>query len=284
MGGEQDIRRMGGLRSKLPVTYWTFLIATLAIAGIPPLAGFFSKDAILAGVWEAHRPILFAVGLFTAGLTAFYMWRLVTLTFGGEFRGTADQAHHLHESPRSMTVPLIVLAFLSIVGGWIGLPLVFGERANLLAAFLAPTFPPLAEEAPGGHGLSHATEWLLMGVSVAAAVAGILIAWRWYAKGRGAVPATVAARFAGAHAFVGEAFRVDRLYDAVIVRPFTAIARVLWKVVDVLIIDGVLNAGAFLVELTGDLLRFVQTGNVRNYALTFFLGLVALLLFVIGMR
>ena len=284
MEGEQDIRRMGGLRSKLPVTYWTFLIATLAIAGIPPLAGFFSKDAILAEVWEAHRPILFAVGLFTAGLTAFYMWRLVTLTFGGEFRGTSEQKHHLHESPASMTAPLVVLAVLSIIGGWIGLPLVFGEDANLLAAFLAPVFPPLADNGADKHGLPHSTEWLLMGVSVAAAVAGILLAWRWYAKGRGEVPARLATSFPTAYAFVAEAFRVDRLYDAVIVRPFQALARILWKVMDVLIIDGVLNAGAFLIELTGDLLRFVQTGNVRNYALTFFLGVVALLLYVIGMQ
>ncbi|HEY6930085.1 MAG TPA: NADH-quinone oxidoreductase subunit L, partial [Thermoanaerobaculia bacterium] len=127
MGGEQDMRKMGGLKSKLPTTYWTFLIATLAIAGIPPLAGFFSKDAILAGVFEDSRYVLFGIGLLTAGLTAFYMFRLVSLTFEGRFRGTSEQEHHLHESPPSMTVPLVVLAFFSIIAGLIGLPKVFGE-------------------------------------------------------------------------------------------------------------------------------------------------------------
>jgi len=284
MGGEQDIRKMGNLRAKLPITFWTFLAATLAIAGIPPLAGFFSKDAILAGVWEAHRPLLYAVGLFTAGLTAFYMFRLVILTFGGAFRGSEEQSRHLHESPASMTIPLVVLALLSVVGGWVGLPAVFGERANRFAAFLAPIFPPLTENEAGGHGLAHQTEWLLMGIAMAAASLGILLAWRWYARGAGRAPQRLAASFPAAYAFLADKFRVDELSDAVIVRPFAALARLLWKVVDVLVIDGILNAGAFLVELTGDLLRFVQTGNVRNYALSFFLGLVALLLFVIGAR
>src|SRR5262244_867015 len=132
VGGEQDMRKMGGLRSKLPKTYWTFLIAALAIAGIPPLAGFFSKDAILAGVFEDRRYILFGIGLVTAGLTAFYMFRLVSLTFEGRFRGAAEQEHHIHESPASMTVPLIILAFFSIVAGFVGLPAVFGENGNVL--------------------------------------------------------------------------------------------------------------------------------------------------------
>ncbi len=282
MGGEQDIRKMGGLRSKLPTTYWTFLIATLALAGIPPLAGFFSKDAILTGVFEEHSYILFGMGLVTAGLTAFYMFRLVALTFEGEFRGTAEQEHHLHEAPRSMTVPLLVLAGLSVVGGWLGLPRVLGENADRLAAFIRPIFLPLPEGALGQHALSSGTEWLLMGASVSAAAAGLLLAWNWYEKQEGRVPARLAAAFPAAYALVAEKFRVDELYDLLFVRPFATLARIFWKVVDVLIIDGLLNAGAFLVELTGDLLRFLQTGNVRNYALTFFLGVVALLLLVIG--
>ena len=281
LGGEQNMRRMGGLKSRLPVTYWTFLIATLAIAGIPPLAGFFSKDAILTGVFEAGRPILFGIGLATAGLTAFYMFRLVSLTFEGNFRGSADEERHLHESPRSMTAPLVLLAGLSIVAGWIGLPRVFGERANLLEAFLRPLFLPL----PTGEAervLASATEWLLVGLSVAVAAIGLLLAWKWYAREGGRIPSRLAASAPAAYALVAEKFRVDELYDLVFVRPFAALARVAWKVVDVLVIDGVLNAGAFLVELAGDLLRFLQTGNVRNYALTFFLGVVALLLIVIG--
>jgi NADH-quinone oxidoreductase subunit L len=283
MGGEQDMRKMGGLKSKLPVTYRTFLMATLAIAGIPPLAGFFSKDAILAGVFEHQRYVLWAIALFTAGLTAFYMFRLVSLTFEGNFRGTPEQEHHLHESPRSMTAPLVILAGLSVIGGWIGLPKALGEHADRFGAFLSPILLPLASAADvAAHGVSSGTEWLLMGVSVAAAVAGLLLARNWYVKRQGRPAEAIAASFPVAYRLVADKFRVDELYDALVVRPFDWLARMLWKVVDVLIIDGVLNAAAFFVELVGDLLRFLQTGNVRNYALTLFLGLIGLLIMVIG--
>ncbi|HEY7370394.1 MAG TPA: NADH-quinone oxidoreductase subunit L [Thermoanaerobaculia bacterium] len=289
MGGEQDIRKMGGLKSKLAITYPTFLIATLALAGIPPLAGFFSKDAILAAAFAWHpekaawiAKLLWAAGLLTAGLTAFYMMRLVSLTFHGAFRGTHEQEHHVHESPRSMTVPLIVLAFLSIVAGFFGLPVVFGEHANWVEGFLSPILLPLAGLAAEPHHLSHAVEWALIALSVAVAAGGLWLGWTWYAKQGGAVPARIAARYPAAYALVAERFRVDELYDALIVRPFVALSRILWKVVDVLIIDGVLNAGAFLVELLGDLLRFLQTGNVRNYALGILLGLVALMFYVVS--
>ena len=283
MGGEQDVRKMGGLKSKLPITYWTFLIATLALAGIPPLAGFFSKDAILAGVFEDGRYVLWAVALFTAGLTAFYMFRVVSLTFEGGFRGTHEQEHHLHEAPASMTAPLVILAALSVVVGWIGLPKVLGENADRFTAFLSPILLPLSTAAhEGGHELSSGTEWLLIAVSVAAAVTGLLIARNWYVAREGRPAERLAASFPGAYALVADKFRVDELYDLLIVRPFSKLAWLLWKVVDVLVIDGILNAGAFLVELAGDVLRFFQTGNVRNYALTLFLGLIGLLLIVIG--
>jgi NADH-quinone oxidoreductase subunit L len=274
MGGEQDMRKMGGLRSKLPVTFWTFLVATLALAGVFPFAGFFSKDAILAGAFEEHRYVLYAIGLLTAGLTAFYMFRLVSLTFTGGFRGTHEQEHHLHESPKSMTIPLVVLAFLSLVGGWIGI--------TRFTSFLSPILPEL----PHAHGeterLTPTIEYVLIGVALSVAGIGIWLAWKWYAKEGGRVPDRLAASFPGAYALVRDKFRIDDLYDFLFVRPFQALAWFLWKVVDVLVIDGVLNAAAFLVELAGDLLRFLQTGNVRNYALTFFLGVVALMLFVIG--
>ena len=284
LGGEQDVRRMGGLAPRLRVTYGTFLIATLALAGIPPLAGFFSKDAILTGVFAAHRPILFALGLFTAGLTAFYMFRLVSLTFFGDFRGSSEAAAHVHEAPPTMTLPLVVLAFLSAVGGFLGLPEVFGESANRIAAFLAPIFPPvfLPGRQLAAHPLPPTKEWLLMGISVVVAAAGVLLAWDWYAKKAGRPAERLAASLPGMYALVAGKFRIDELYEVLFVRPFHWVARVLWKVVDVLVIDGVLNAGAFLVELLGDALRFLQTGNVRNYALTFLLGIVALLLFVLA--
>jgi NADH-quinone oxidoreductase subunit L len=282
MGGEQDMRKMGGLKSRLPVTYWTFLIAALAIAGIPPLAGFFSKDAILAGVFEHERRILWAVALFTAGLTAFYMFRLVSLTFEGSFRGSPDQEHHLHEPPPSMTAPLVVLAFLSFTGGWIGLPKVFGPSADRFGAFLSTILLPIAAGESPEHHVGNGTEWLLMGVSVAAALAGLWIARDWYVRRQGRSAERIATSFPAAYALVAEKFRVDELYDAILVRPFDRLALILWKVVDVLVIDGILNAGAFFVELVGDLLRFLQTGNVRNYALTLFLGLIGLVLLVIG--
>jgi NADH-quinone oxidoreductase subunit L len=284
LGGEQDMRRMGGLGRRLPVTYRTFLVATLALAGIPPLAGFFSKDAILTGVFAAHHTVLFGLGLLTAGLTAFYMFRLVSLTFAGQFRGSPEQAAHVREAPPTMTLPLVLLAFLSAVAGFIGLPEVFGEGVNRIAAFLEPIFPRigLAVAEPPAHSLPAATEWLLIGASVAVAVVGILIAWNWYAKKAGRPAARVAETFPALYRLVADKFRIDELYDVLFVRPFAWLARVLWKVVDVLIIDGVLNAGAFLVELVGDVLRFLQTGNVRNYALTFLIGIVALLLIVLA--
>src|SRR5207302_7967867 len=150
------------LKSKLPITYGTFLVATLALAGIPPFAGFFSKDAILAGAFASNHRLMFGIGLLTAGLTAFYMFRLVGLTFAGSFRGTPEQEHHLHESPPSMTVPLLVLAALSIVGGWVGLPAVFGEGADLFASFLSPVLAPIAGPPAAAENLPHAAEWLLI--------------------------------------------------------------------------------------------------------------------------
>jgi NADH-quinone oxidoreductase subunit L len=282
MSGEQDMRKMGGLRSKLPITYWTFLIATLALAGVPPLAGFFSKDAILASVFEGGQYLLFGIGLVTAGLTAFYMMRLVSLTFAGDFRGTHEQEHHVHEAPPTMTMPLIILAGLSIVAGFLGLPKVLAEHGNRFAALLEPILPKLAAAESGAHELSHSAEWALIAASVVVAVVGLSIGWAWYAKGKGAVPDRIAAASPGLYALVADKFRVDELYDFLIVRPFDALSRLLWKVVDVLIIDGFLNAAAFLVELAGDLLRFLQTGNVRNYALSLFLGLVGLVVLVIG--
>ncbi len=279
MGGEQDIRKMGGLRRKLPITWGTFLMGTLAIAGIPVWAGFFSKDEILGAAFARHWG-LWAVGVGAAFLTSFYMFRLLFRTFHGEFRGTSEQEHHLHESPSSMTVPLIVLALLSTVGGFVGLPRLLGERANLFHRFLDPIVPPLAagfrpRELPAG------TELWLIAASVAVALGGLLVARAFYSGPRAmALPERFTAAFPGLHRLAENKFYVDELYEAVLYRPFRALSRFFWKGVDVLIIDGLVNACSFLVELAGDLLRFFTTGNVRNYALTFLLGLVALLAWV----
>jgi NADH-quinone oxidoreductase subunit L len=284
MGGEQDIRRMGGLRKHLPATFATFGISTLAIAGIPGLAGFFSKDEILGATFLAHVPaakLLWAVGLLTALLTATYMSRLVFLTFFGEFRGSHEQEHHLHESPAVMTVPLWVLAAGAVVAGWIGIPSgmwgLFGAAdRDWLAHLLAPVIAVVPGHAAEGHHASHALELALIGASVAAAVGGIALASRlWRRRGLGADEA-FAARAPRLQRLLEEKYRVDELYDRIVVRPLTRLARFCWKVVDELVIDGGLNVAAFLAEITGDLGRFTTTGNVRNYALYFFAGLMLL--------
>ncbi|MFN7962118.1 MAG: NADH-quinone oxidoreductase subunit L [Thermoanaerobaculia bacterium] len=276
MGGEQDMRSMGGLRKQLPWTYRTFLIGALALAGVPPLAGFFSKDAILGAAFE-HNKLLWVIGVLTAGLTAFYMFRAVFLTFFGKFRGTHEQEHHLHESPAVMTVPLVILALGTLVVGFFNLPPVF-PGGNGFVHFLQPVIAHVGEAgAEEGHALSAGTEWALILVSVAVAALGIFLASRVYGGGRGtAGDQTFASRFAGLYRTLSNKYYVDELYDRVIVKPLAWLARVCWKVIDSLLIEGTLGVGTFLTELTGDLARFSTTGNVRNYALYFFLGVVAL--------
>ena len=171
MSGQQDIRFMGGLKNKLPTTYWTFLVGCLAIAGIVPFSGFFSKDSILLAAYE-HNKILYMIGLLTAGLTAFYMFRLLFITFFGSFRGTEEQKHHVHESPAAMTIPLIVLAILAVVGGFINVPAVFTKGGERLTEFLSPVVPNVEST------VGSSTEWLLMGLTTVIAVVAILVAWR----------------------------------------------------------------------------------------------------------
>jgi NADH-quinone oxidoreductase subunit L len=278
MGGEQDLRKMGGLRQHLPVTYRTFVAGTLAIAGIPIWAGFFSKDEILAAAF-AKSPALWAVGFVAALLTSFYMFRLLYLAFFGDFRGTEEARHHLHESPSSMTVPLIILAVLSTVGGFVGLPAFLGENTNLFHRFLGSLVPKLTGiETPE---LSRGLEISLLFASVGIAGAGWLAAKLCYPRG---AAESLSDRFTGAfpglYRVVLNKFSLDEIYEAVLYRPLRAVSRFFWKVVDDLLIDGAINAGSFLVELSGDLLRFLTTGNVRNYALTFLLGIVALLAWI----
>src|SRR5688572_2580625 len=283
LSGEQDMHRMGGLRRHLPVTYRTFLIGTLAIAGIPPLAGFFSKDEILAGVFGAHRYLLWAIALLTAGLTACYMFRAVYLTFHGEFRGTEEERHHLHESPPVMTVPLIVLAVGAVVAGWVGIaPGMTLHRVDLnwLHHFLEPVIVRL----PGGEEHGHLplpVEWGLILVSVGVAVLGIWLARRWWGRRGAEADLAFARRLPAVHRTLENKYWVDELYDRMIVRPLAALARFCWKGIDVLLIDGSIHVGAFLTEITGDLGRLTTTGNVRNYALYFFAGLILLFFWLV---
>jgi len=279
MGGEQDMRNMGGLKKHLPSTYRTFVIGSLALAGIPPLAGFFSKDEILHAAAANHQWVLYTVGLLTAGITAFYMFRAVFLTFHGKFRGTHEQEHHLHESPPVMTIPLWILALGALTVGLAGIPKMFsrGHDINWTHHFLAPIIVrPQGAEA-GEHNLGMGLEWFLLFLAVGVAVAGILLARALYGGDKGlAEGRTWASRFPFVHRLLVNKYYVDEIYDRVIVRPLAALSQFFWKVVDTFVIDGAIRAGAFLTELTGDLGRFSTTGNVRNYALYFFLGVILL--------
>ena len=296
-GGEQDMRKMGGLRKAMPITFWTFMAATLAIAGIPVFAGFFSKDEILAKTFEAGYTglnhlgtlyfVLWGAAVVAALLTAFYMFRLVFMTFFGGFRGGHEAEHHLHESPWTMTLPLVVLAILSTVGGFLGLPEQLVHLPNLIHDFMAPVVVTVG--AHGGeaaaHGAEHVAhavplglEWGLLVLSVVVASAGIALAWSFYFKDpQWSRPKALAERFTWAYRALLNKYWVDELYDAGVVRPLHRLAVFCWKVVDVVLIDTIcVNGTAFVTELTGDVLRFLQTGNVRNYALSVALGILAL--------
>jgi NADH-quinone oxidoreductase subunit L len=283
--GEQDLRRMGGLKPIMPVTYWTMLAATLAIAGIPPLAGFFSKDEILWRAWDAGHPVLWAIGFVTAGLTALYMFRLFFLTFHGPFRGTAEQRQHAHESPASMTLPLAVLGVLSVIGGWIGIPPAIGQLLggvpNGIERWLAPVFEGAHGEAAHGAG-SHAVppaEYALMASSVAVATLGILAAKHlWLARPE--LPQRIAARLQAPYTILRNKYWVDELYDAAVVRPYNALSRFAWRVVDEGLIDGLLvNGTATVIQWQSRAMSRWESGHIPTYVTVFFGGAVAILVY-----
>ena len=282
MGGEVDMQKMGGLKRYMPLTYWTMLIASLSISGIPPLAGFFSKDEIL---WVAFNGggvgrVVWALGTLAAVLTAFYSFRLIYLTFHGEFRGTEEQRHHLHESPAVMTVPLAVLCVGAVAAGWIGIPpiisSVFGvEDANWFAEFLKPVVGHPEIEAP------HSTEALVMGFSVAVAAAGIAVAWVFYIKNR-EIPAVLARRCGILYRLLFNKYYVDEIYNATVVRPAMLIARyVLVGLSDGVIIEGVVNGVPALINRFGARLRRLQSGLLQSYAAVMALGLFLLMAVVV---
>lgn len=260
--GQQDIRFMGGLKSNLRITYLTFLIGCIAIAGIPPLSGFFSKDAILLSAFE-HNKILWIVGLVTAGLTAFYMFRLLFITFNGSFRGTEEQRHHVHESPAAMTIPLIILAILSAVGGFLGVPELFMHGGEKLSAFLAPVVPT----AP--HTVAHSTEWVLVGLTTAIAIAGIVVAWVRHGKYR--------EEQTGAFGRVLQhKWYVDEFYDNILVKPLRKFGAVLNTYFERSGIDAVVNGVGRLVNYSGRQLRWLQSGQVGSYVLLMVISMLVL--------
>jgi NADH-quinone oxidoreductase subunit L len=271
LSGEQDLRRMGGLWRKLPATRDTMLIATVAIAGLPPFSGFFSKDEILAAAFFKGRYAIYALGLLGAALTAFYMSRLVLLTFFGVSRVDHEVLHHVHESPPVMTGPLWALAVLAAGAGVWGVP--WAESGNWIGHFLAPV---LGHETPH-HG---AAVYLLMAVSVLAALAGIAVAWPMYAQGR-ADPTRIGVPRNALHRVLLNSYYVDELYDAAIVQPLARLCRWCATVVDQEWIDGLVNGVATGCLRVAGILRRLQTGFVMNYALSMLIGVAVLLGFLL---
>ncbi|MEI6172933.1 MAG: NADH-quinone oxidoreductase subunit L [Bacteroidota bacterium] len=276
MGGEQDIRNMGGLRNRLPKTYWTFLIATLAIAGIPPLSGFFSKDEILAKAFESGH-VIWLVLLIGAVMTAFYMFRLLYLTFFRDFRGTAEQQNHLHESPAVMTIPLIILAVLAAAGGLLNIPALFGG-GNGLTGFLAPVFADAASMSPKTAALSHSAEWMLMAVTLAACLVTIWWAYDRYVKQEKGLHPDGELRSILVRLVSGK-YYIDELYDVLFVKPALWLSRFLHHVVELRFIDRIVNGVGQMVIWTGSTVRFVQSGNVGFYMFMMILGIILILFF-----
>ena len=293
LSGEQDMRKMGGLKKYVPVTFATMFVATLAIAGIPGLSGFFSKDEIL---WQAFSsshgsPVLWVIAAVAAGITAFYMFRLVFLTFFGESRMAPEVEKHAHESPWTMTVPLAILAVLSVAGGWIGIPAVLGG-SNLFEHWLAPVFHPVA--AAGAHGAAagaahgaetgahHSTtlEIGLMALSVAIALCGIGLAYFLYMV-RTEKPEEIARKWPTLYGVVYNKYYIDEFYEWALIRRIVAISIGLWEMFDALFIDGIVNGAAGLVRAAGDRVRRLQGGVVGGYAFSLLAGAVLLVGYIL---
>jgi NADH-quinone oxidoreductase subunit L len=300
LGGEQDMTKMGGLRKLVPHTFVTMFLSTLAIAGFPGLAGFFSKDAILAETWGAGYKVLWVLAVLTAGLTAFYMFRLIKMTFYGTFRGTAEQLRHVHESPPSMTGPLWILAAGAVGAGWLGVPKFLLGRENSFERFLEPVIPPLAAGwQPHLHEMAHSTELGLMVTSVVIAFLGIFLAVSFYSGAYPfATPEKIASSLGGFYRLVRDKYRVDELYEAVFVNGLIKKGgRLLWEIdarvldlipngssgltvglsrisswFDRVFVDGAVNGLADTLETAWRGMRRVQSGRTQNYALTMAAG------------
>jgi NADH-quinone oxidoreductase subunit L len=262
MGGEQDIRKMGGLHKHMKITSVTFFIGCLAIAGIPGFSGFFSKDEILAGAF-AHSPVVYSLALFAALMTAYYMFRLYFVTFTGKFRGTHDQEHHLHESPKAMTIPLTVLAVLSVIGGYIGIPEALGGH-HALSAYLAPVVPSAM------HQLSHGTEYMLMGISTLLVVSMIVFAWFKFKQYK------IEKEPTGFFKILANKWYVDELYQQLIVSPLGALAAFFNKTLEPKVIDGAVNGVGKAVNYASRQIRWIQSGQVGAYILLMVIGMIIL--------
>ncbi|MBA2248569.1 MAG: NADH-quinone oxidoreductase subunit L [Chitinophagaceae bacterium] len=272
MGGEQDLRKMGGLSKRMRITYITFFIGCLAISGIPPFAGFFSKDEILA-VTFSKNPLLYIIGLGGALLTAFYMFRLLALAFMGKFRGTEDQLHHVHESPGAITFPLISLAFLSVVGGLVGIPEIYMQHGHRLGEFLSPVFAQ-SNAILATHEITHQTEWMLTGISTILIV--LISVWAWN-KNKNYQGETTAET--GLDRVLEHKWYVDELYDAIIVKPLRSLSLFFNNVIERSGIDAIVNGIGKSIQYGSRQIRLLQSGQAGSYILMMVIGI--LILFII---
>lgn len=273
MSGEQDMRNMGGLKKQLPITHITFLLGCIAIAGIPPFSGFFSKDEILAAAFGSS-PILWGIGVIGAMMTAFYMFRLYGMTFLGKFRGTEHQASHLHESPKAITIPLIILAFFAVVGGFVGIPEVFAHGGHQLANFLSPIFTQTNEYVAahgGAHSLSHKTEYILMGTSVVLALVALLFAVKKYSQYKKSSEENT-----GLSKVLENKWYIDEFYNAIITKPLKTISLFFNNILERKVIDGFVNGIGKAVNYGGRQIRWVQSGQVGAYVLLMVIGMMVL--------
>jgi NADH-quinone oxidoreductase subunit L len=278
MSGELDMRKMGALRKHLPYTHWTYVFGTLAIAGIFPFAGFFSKDEILFYSLQRHLGF-WIIGAVAAIMTSFYMFRSVFMTFYGQSRVDHETAHHLHESPPIMTVPLMILAFLALVGGFVGIPII--EGANRFGHFLDPVFAPAKAviDKAIGHHAEHPSVLLelgLMGVSLGIAIFGLLLARRMYVVEPAAASRAVE-KFGPIHKIVYNKYWMDEIYDFLFVDSIVKFSRLLWKWFDDRFIDGIVNGTATVVRRLGSALRELESGLVKDYAMSIVLGVVVVI-------
>ena len=275
LSGEQDLWKMGGLKAHLPRTHVTFLIATLAIAGVFPFAGFFSKDEILYQAWLRGGPLVWMAGVIGAFMTAFYMFRLYFLTFHGRSRVPEEAKHHLHESPNSMTGPLMILAVLSVIGGFVQVPILAGGQR--LDQFLEPVFADAVDLAPAAHAASAAgAEVGLMVISLVVALMGIFVAYKFYVADP-ELPRRLAEQMRGAYRLVFNKYWVDEIYESFVVQPIYRGSVRLWERFDAAVIDGAVNGVGRQIERGAELLRLAQTGYVQVYALILTLGAVVLI-------
>ena len=275
MSGELNMQKMGGLKKYLPLTYPTFLIGAIAIAGVPFLSGFFSKDAILTSAFASGKYFIWALGICGAILTAFYMFRLIFVTFHGQERIEPEAKKHLHESPPSMTIPLMILAFFSIVAGYVGLPVVFGKNLDRFGHFLEPVIHQSHE----AH-LSLSTEWTLIGISIVVALAGIIIAGIFYLK-KTEIPHNLVKRFPFVYKLLYNKYYVDEFYDATIVNPMVKGSELAYKHFDLAVIDATVNNAGNVTNFFGKILSYLQTGLIKDYALIFLLGATILIGFLL---